>query len=102
VRDGTELPEELLKKIENLALLSGMTTYCDGCNKKLEERRFNRTKNCKNYTRAIGLSSLVTTTSNDVQNTTGYLLHQLAEYLMRHQPLAISKPSVCLKQSLST
>ena len=35
VRDGTELPEELLKKIENLALLSGMTTYCDGCNKKL-------------------------------------------------------------------
>ena len=35
VRDGIELPEELAEKIENLALLSGMTTYCDGCNKRL-------------------------------------------------------------------
>jgi hypothetical protein len=34
-KDGTELPEGSLKKIENLALLTGITTYCDGCNKKL-------------------------------------------------------------------
>ncbi|MFY9795883.1 MAG: hypothetical protein WCC17_07895 [Candidatus Nitrosopolaris sp.] len=35
VEDGIELPERLVEKIGNLALLSGMTVYCDDCNKEM-------------------------------------------------------------------